>query len=109
MALHPLRVQCPSCGSDAITYTCEPKCCFNHICATCYTTFELFTEPLDRTLRGMERPPEERDCLAPTVACASCESVNVYAIEQVESPQATLLCLDCEALLRLGFAAIESR
>jgi hypothetical protein len=109
MALDPLHVQCPSCGSSAITYTCEPKCCFNHICAACYTTFELFTEALDRTLTGMQKPVEERDCLAPTVACAKCESIEVYAIEQVEGPQDTLLCTNCEALLRLGFTAVESR
>jgi hypothetical protein len=109
MVLHPLRVQCPSCGSSAITYTCEPKCCFNHICAACYTTFELFTEALERTLTGTEKPTSERDCLAPTVACARCESIEVYAIDQAESPQHTLICTDCEALLRLGFAAVESR
>jgi hypothetical protein len=109
MVLHPLCVHCPSCGSDAITYTCEPKCCFNHICAACYTTFELFTEALDRSLAGTEKPIDERDCLAPTVACARCESIEVYAIEQPEGSQLTLICTDCEALLQLGFAAVESR
>ena len=56
MMPQPLVVQCPSCGSSEITYTCEPKCCFNHICAACYTTFELFTEPLGRRLTGVEKP-----------------------------------------------------
>jgi hypothetical protein len=109
MVLHPLRVQCPSCGSSAITYTCEPKCCFNHICADCYTTFELFTEALERSLTGAERPADERDCLAPTVACARCESIEVHALAQAEGPQPILFCTDCEAVLRLGFAAVESR
>jgi len=108
MVLLPLRVQCPSCGSSAITYTCEPKCCFNHICAECYTTFELFTEALERNLTGTEKPPGERDCLAPTVACAKCESIEVYAIEQAEGSQQVLTCTDCGVLLQLGFAAVES-
>jgi hypothetical protein len=109
MALYPLRVQCPSCGSNAITYTCEPKCCFNHICGTCYTTFELFTEATDQSLIGTDKPTDERDCLAPTVACAKCESIEVYAIEKAEGSRQTLVCTDCEALLQLGFAAVESR
>ena len=109
MLLHPLCVQCPSCGSGAITYTCEPKCCFNHICADCYTTFELITEALERSLTGAERPADERDCLAPTVACARCESIEVYALAQAEGPQPILFCTGCEAVLRLGFAAVEPR
>jgi hypothetical protein len=109
MALHPLTVQCPSCGSSDITYTCEPKCCFNHICAACYTTFELFTEALDRTLTGLEKRAEERDSLAPTVACARCQSLEVYVVEQVGSVQRALICTDCHTLLRLGFDAVESR
>ncbi len=109
MALRPLSIQCPSCGSSAITYTCEPRCCFNHLCAACYTTFELFTEPLNRTLTGLEKPSEARDDLAPTVACARCESVEVYVVDQAGEAQGALLCIDCHALLRLGFDAVEAR
>ncbi len=109
MTLRPLRIACPTCGSSDITYTCEPKCCFNHICATCYTTFELFTEALDRLLPGMEKPAEERDCLAPTVACGRCASIEVYVIDRGTGAQGDLICTDCHTLLRLGFAAVESR
>jgi hypothetical protein len=108
MMPHPLLVRCPSCSSSDITYTCEPKCCFNHICAACYTTFELFTEPLARVLADVEKPRQERDCLAPTVACAQCDSVEVYMIEPVDGAQSELVCADCHALLRLGFTAVES-
>jgi hypothetical protein len=104
-----LEVQCPSCGSPEITYTCEPKCCFNHICAACYTTFELFTEPLGRLLPGIEKPPHERDSLAPTVACARCDSLEVYMVTSAGGAPGTLVCTDCYALLQLGFAAVESR
>jgi len=44
MKFLPLKVSCPVCGSQNITYTCEPKCCFNHICDSCYATFQLLTE-----------------------------------------------------------------
>jgi hypothetical protein len=109
MMPQPLIVQCPSCGSSEITYTCEPKCCFNHICSACYTTFELFTEPLGRMLTGIEKPPQERDSLAPTVACAQCDSFGVYRVTPEGGPPDALVCTDCHALLQLGFAAVESR
>jgi hypothetical protein len=109
MTPQALLVQCPSCGSGDITYTCEPRCCFNHICAACYTTFQLFTEPLGRVLTGLEKPQEERDCLTPTVACAQCESIEVYMVEPGGGSQAELVCTECRALLRLGFDTVESR
>jgi hypothetical protein len=109
MTPRPLVVQCPSCGSSDITYTCEPKCCFNHICASCYTSFELVTEPLGRQLTGIERPHQERDSLAPTVACAQCESLEVYMVAPAGDSPGGLVCADCHAILRLGFAAVESR
>ena len=109
MTPQPLQVQCPSCGSSDITYTCEPKCCFNHICAACYTTFELVTEPLGRTLSDLQRPCSQYDCLAPTVACAQCESIAVYMVPQAHGGYGELVCVDCRALLRLGMDAVESR
>jgi hypothetical protein len=109
MMPQPLVVQCPSCASPEITYTCEPKCCFNHICAACYTTFELFTEPLGRMLTGIEKPLQARDSLAPTVACGKCDSLEVYMVTPVGGAPSTLVCTDCHALLQLGFAAVESR
>jgi hypothetical protein len=62
-----------------ITYTCEPKCCFNHICAACYTTFELFTEPLGWMLTGSEN--RRRNAIPySTVACVKCDSLEVYML-----------------------------
>jgi hypothetical protein len=109
MTLQPLQVQCPACGSSDIAYTCEPKCCFNHICAVCYTTFELFTEPLGRRLTDLQLPLGQRDCLAATVACARCESVEVYMLPPAEGIPGELVCVTCHALLRLGMDAVESR
>jgi hypothetical protein len=109
MMPQPLLVQCPSCGSSEITYTCEPQCCFNHICARCYTTFELYTEPLEQKLDSVETPPRERDSLAPTVACGRCQSLEVYVLTPDGSAPAMLVCIDCHTLLQLGFDGIESR
>jgi hypothetical protein len=109
VTLRPLTVACPSCGSSDVTYTCEPRCCFNHICATCYTTFELATETLGHTLSGIAAPLTERDCLAPTVACARCDSIDVYLVEDIGSPSEQLLCTACHALLKLNVEAIEAR
>jgi hypothetical protein len=109
MTPQPLVVQCPSCGSSQITYTCEPKCCFNHICAACYTTFELFTEPLEGTLTDIAQPSREHDTLAPTVACTQCDSLEVYMVTPEGGSPDVLVCTECHALLRLGFAAVESR
>jgi hypothetical protein len=109
MILRPLAIECPSCGSTDVTYTCEPKCCFNHICAACYTTFELATEALGRTLSGVAAPAVERDCLAPTVACARCDSVEVYTLAGADAPAGQLLCVTCHALLKLNVEAIEAR
>lgn len=109
MSLRSFTVQCPACGSADITYTCEPKCCFNHICAVCYTTFQLITKPLGPTLQAAQKPPGERDCLAPTVACARCESLDVYAVEGTDASPGSLVCVACHALLQLGFEAVEAR
>ena len=109
MTPQPLRVQCPSCGSSDITYTCEPKCCFNHICADCYTTFELFTEALGRTCTALQTPLEEHDSLAATVACARCESLEVYRLTPTDGASEELVCVACRALLRLRIDAVERR
>jgi hypothetical protein len=108
MTPQPLLVRCPSCGSGEITYSCEPQCCFNHICGRCYTTFELCTATLGQRLVGIATRPQERDSLAPTVACAQCASIEVYQVPPDAGPTDALVCIDCQALLRLGFDRIES-
>src|SRR5262245_55206148 len=102
MMPQPLVLHCPSCGSSELPYTCEPSCCFNHICAACYTTFELFTEPVGQMLTNIEKPLLERDSLAPTVACAKCDSLEVYMVTPESSTPGALVCTDCYALLQLG-------
>jgi len=109
MTLLPLTIQCPACGSSDVTYTCEPTCCFNHVCGACYTAFELYTQPLGGTLQGMQAPAAERDSLAPTVACARCESLDVYILAREDTPSQQLVCAACHALLELGFVSVDLR
>jgi hypothetical protein len=106
--LSSLTVACPSCGSRDITYSCEPKCCFNHLCGNCYATFELLTVPVGKKIDDLEVPSGGRDCLAPTTACALCESLDLYQIDKGEGLGAELYCASCHALLKLEFDAVES-
>lgn len=103
MKFIPLRVACPSCGSREITYTCEPRCCFNHICNECQASFLLATEKLGRELPEAERAglpaAGPSDALAPCVGCDRCESTAVYELES-SLEDATHVCGECLALLR---------
>ncbi|PYV44824.1 MAG: hypothetical protein DMG06_04870 [Acidobacteria bacterium] len=107
MLLVPLSVACPNCGSKDITYTCEPKCCFNHLCGSCYSTFELATIPLGKQFHEVAIPAGERDSLAPTTACAVCESLDLFQVDEGEGPDVTLFCSACHALLKLEFEAVQ--
>jgi len=96
----PIRVACPRCQSLDVTYTCEPKCCFNHLCGSCYGTFELKT-----TLRAdagpFKAPAFEHDVFRATVDCARCRGVNVFLAGSGEPGNAEAACADCGALLTL--------
>src|SRR5262249_1280510 len=56
MKLSELRVACPSCGSEAVAYTCQPECCFNHVCESCLANFELATEVREGSAESAEAP-----------------------------------------------------
>ncbi len=99
----PLTVSCPNCGSQDITYTCEPNCCFNHLCGNCYTAFELGTNLVGEETGKVEPPSGERDTCAPTVACARCESLEVFAANRTDGVAGKLICTSCLALLQLEF------
>jgi hypothetical protein len=108
MTPEPLQVECPSCGCREITYTCEPDCCFNHLCAACYTTFELVTLPLGQTLADVQQPLIDRDPMAPTVACACCASVEVYMLTAPDGAAVDLVCMACQARLKLVLEAVQA-
>ena len=90
-----LQIPCPHCGSLDVFYSCEPKCCFNHVCADCKGTFEPVTHATGAR-RRIALPEELPDPSEPAVACAKCESVAVYQDED-----GSLVCADCGAVLEM--------
>ena len=107
MKAQPITICCPHCGSGDVTYSCEPKCCFNHICAGCLTSFQLLTRDLGgRLSHPVEIEPP--DSCAPTAACVVCRSLRLGAIEGAENNEAMIACADCRAVLRLECAEVAA-
>lgn len=110
MKFLPFSVACPNCHSRNITYTCEPKCCFNHVCNDCHASFMLATEKLGRDLPAADRTglpaTGPADALAPTVGCDRCESLAIYELEG-GLDGATHVCGECFALLKFALADVE--
>jgi transcription initiation factor TFIIIB Brf1 subunit/transcription initiation factor TFIIB len=100
MKTTPLTFTCPKCGSVDVFYSCEPKCCFNHVCAVCRTTFEPVTIATGATVKAAA-PDEVRDTTGPTCQCAVCESINVHSLED-----GRIVCVDCGAILEIEYSGI---
>jgi DNA-directed RNA polymerase subunit RPC12/RpoP len=93
-------IRCPQCGGAEIVYSCEPKCCFNHVCADCRTTFEINTQKTGRFDRTTPTDAVEPGSSDPTTACANCESLRLAVL--TSTPEKTLLlCADCRAISRM--------
>ncbi len=93
-------IRCPKCIGAEIVYSCEPKCCFNHVCADCRSSFEINTEKTgqyDRTTPVQAEVPVSGD---PTTACAVCESLRL-AVFKSDANETLLLCADCRAVSRV--------
>jgi hypothetical protein len=92
-------VRCPQCHGVGIVYSCEPKCCFNHVCADCRSTFELNTEKTGQTdaIVVENGEPESGD---PTTGCASCGSLRM-AVLRSSDKETILVCGACHALSKL--------
>ncbi len=108
MRLVPLELVCPKCGSADITYSCEPKCCFSHVCGNCYFQFWPVTSFTGEEMAGVEPPPGEKDCLLPTTECARCHSLNVCSLalmgSGLERGPGMFVCADCWAILSLKYS-----
>lgn len=52
---------------------------------------------------------EERDTISPTTACAKCDSLDVYLLEDESSGGDKLICASCHVLLKLVIDSIDSR
>ena len=103
MTLVPITVVCPQCSSGDVFYSCKPECCYNHVCNTCYTTFELDTTRVGEVAENFAIPPEpEAD--APTAPCARCHEPRVFAVADADPPQ--YVCAACKALLTLEYTEI---
>ena len=93
-------IRCPQCGGSDIVYSCEPKCCFNHVCADCRSTFELNTQKTGRFDQDTAISAEEPQSGEPTTGCASCESLKV-AVLSASGEDTLLLCANCRAISKL--------
>ena len=90
-------VRCPKCGGKEIVYSCEPKCCFNHVCADCRSTFEINTVKTGQSLAAATVTVEEPQSGEPTTCCASCDSLRV-AVLKSEGDETLLCCGACGAI-----------
>ena len=102
MTLIPITAPCPQCGSGDVYYSCNPACCYNHVCNKCYTTFELETTRVGEITEDFAIP-EVPDSTAPMAPCARCHEARVFAISGQPSQ---LVCVACKALLTLGYTEI---
>ncbi len=102
MALRPVKdvIRCPKCGSAEIVYSCEPKCCFNHVCADCRSTFEINTGKTGRFESAVSVDIPEPESSDPTTACAACESLRVAVLSSSEN-ETLLVCGKCRAVSRM--------
>lgn len=82
-------------------YSCTPNCCFNHVCNDCHATFEPATRATSERVSGIEPPDPMPDSTEPTVNCAKCDSLRVYATEDGQ-----VVCGDCGSILELEITEI---
>ena len=101
MQTRKLVLACPVCGSGEVFYSCTPNCCFNHVCADCGTTFEPATKLAGGARSGIVPPATLPEAADPTVACAKCDSTDVYMLEGE-----SLVCARCGSLLELEITEV---
>src|SRR5690242_11610271 len=92
-------IRCPQCNGSDIIYSCEPKCCFNHVCADCRSTFEINTQKtgeFDQAAATTAAEPASGD---PTTACASCESLKIAVLKRGD--ETLVVCGRCAAVSRV--------
>ena len=107
MTLLPLSFKCPQCGSEEVFYSCQPACCFNHVCRRCYTTFEPITVRVG-DFTGDVGPAPQVDSTAPTAPCARCGEWRLFALSDPSIPPGQLLCISCGALLTLEITEVAA-
>lgn len=98
----PLRIACPTCAGFGVAYSCEPRCCFNHVCPACRTTFQTATVALGGKLTGLVAPEPPPDSSDPTAPCCECRGVRVHALADGRA-----VCVDCGALLAVELEDVD--
>jgi hypothetical protein len=99
-------VRCPTCGGSEIVYTCEPKCCFNHLCADCRTTFQLLTKKTPRTWQAEPVRAEEPPSGDPIAACAACECLRLAVV--ADDGGTSIVCGACNSVLELDYQDVAA-
>jgi hypothetical protein len=93
-------IRCPKCGGKDIVYSCEPKCCFNHVCADCRSTFEINTQKTGRFENAAQIEASEPKSGDPTTGCANCESLRM-AVLTSSADETLLVCGNCHAVSKM--------
>lgn len=94
-------IRCPKCGGPDIVYSCEPKCCFNHVCSECRSTFQIKTHKTGQFDRESKLDFVEPSSTEPTTSCAACESLKL-AVLRSDANETLLVCGNCRAVLKLA-------
>jgi DNA-directed RNA polymerase subunit RPC12/RpoP len=97
-----LEIECPTCGSGDVFYSCTPNCCFNHVCSNCGTTFEPVTKTKGGTISEIAPPDPLPDPADPTAACARCDSTSVWM-----TADGAAVCGKCGSLLEVELTEIS--
>jgi hypothetical protein len=100
-------VRCPTCGSADVIYSCEPKCCFNHVCGECRTSFQLVASKTGRFDRDTPVEAQEPASGDPTACCPACESLRLAIVSSTGS-DTTLICENCRAVLKLAYEDVAA-
>src|SRR5215471_4333658 len=103
MKVTSLKIRCPKCGSGNVAYSCEPDCCFNHVCEDCLESFQLATRDLGRSVKGLTGESDRADSCAPTARCAKCQSLDVHSAYADDPDVPTTVCIACGAVLELVY------
>jgi hypothetical protein len=106
VALTPLSLTCPKCGSADVLYSCSPSCCFNHVCSRCYATFEPETARVGEFI-GEFGPIPEVDTTGPTAPCAHCGEYRLFNVAGDAIPPKQALCISCRALLTVELVEVS--
>jgi len=101
--LVPIAARCPVCGSDDVVYSCNPHCCFNHVCGACRASWQHRTAVANVVAApaGLEST-DEYDTAYPAAPCAGCNGL-VFQIESTD----LLWCTTCRRSLRLECTDVQ--